>query len=160
MAYTVLGLTIMFVKKKYSQGAGIIFYKKENDQVFVVLGLRKGKPHAGFWSFAGGKLDPTDRSYFDCALREAKEEFFNHRSEYFNLISSKNLIPKKRISFNAYFIRWDAYFVDVTDIPLAFERQKSEIDEISWYNINQLPLNTHFLIHVEICLARMLNFFK
>ena len=150
----------MFVQKKYSQGAGIIFYKKENDQIFVALGLRKGHPHAGYWSFAGGKLDSIDKSYFDCALREAKEEFFNHHSEYFNLIPSENLTPSKRVRFNVYFICWDAYFVDVSNIPVVFERQKSEIDEIRWYNINNLPTKTHILIHAELRLARIFGYFN
>ena len=150
----------MFVKKKYSQGAGIIFYKIENDQILVALGLRRGRPHAGYWSYAGGKLDSTDKSYFDCALREAREEFFNHNQELFNLIPLENKTPRKRIGVNVYFIRWDAYFVYVTNVPVVFERQKSEIDEIGWYNIKHLPAKTHFLIHFEIWLARILNYFR
>ena len=150
----------MFVKKKYSQGAGIIFYKKENDQILVALGLRRGRPHAGYWSYAGGKLDPTDKSYYDCAIREAREEFFNHKQSLFNLIPFENMTPRKRVGINAYFIRWDAYFVDVSNIPVEFERQKSEIGDIRWYNINHLPAKTHVLIRYEIWLARFRNYFK
>jgi 8-oxo-dGTP pyrophosphatase MutT (NUDIX family) len=150
----------MLVKKKFSQGAGIIFYKRENGQVFVALGLRKGKPHAGYWSYAGGKLDPTDKSYFDCALRESREEFFNHNLSLFNIIPPENMTPGKRVGINVYFIRWDAYFIDVSDIPVVFERQKSEIDDICWYNIKQLPAKTHVLIRYEIWLARIFNYFK
>lgn len=145
---------------KYSQGAGIIFYKKENDQIFVALGLLRGKPHVGFWSFAGGKLDLTDKSYFDCALREAREEFFNHNQSLFNLIPPENMTPGKRVGINVYFIRWDAYFVNVSNIPVVFERQKSEIDEIRWYNINNLPTKTHIMIHAELRLARIFGYFN
>jgi hypothetical protein len=150
----------MFVKKKYSQGAGIIFYKKENDQILVALGLRRGRPHAGYWSYAGGKLDPTDNSYFDCALREAGEEFFNHKQSLFNLIPPENLTLGKRVGINVYFIRWDAYFIDVSNIPIVFERQQSEIDDIRWYNIKHLPAKTHLLIHYEMWFARIFNYFK
>ncbi|MHA8083046.1 NUDIX domain-containing protein [Aquirufa sp. A-Brett2-15D] len=150
----------MFVKKKFSQGAGIIFYKKENTQILVALGLRRGGHQAGFWSYAGGNLDPTDKSYFDCAIREAREEFFNYNRFLFNLIPTENMTPGKRVGFNVYFIRWDAYFVDVSNVPLVFERQKSEIDDIHWYNIKHLPSKTHLLIHYEIWVARIFNYFK
>jgi 8-oxo-dGTP pyrophosphatase MutT (NUDIX family) len=150
----------MFVKKKYSQGAGIIFYKKENDHILVALGLRRGGRQTGFWSYAGGNLDATDKSYFDCAIREAREEFFNHKQSLFNLIPAENLTPGKRVGINVYFIRWDAYFVDVSNIPVEFERQKSEIDDIRWYNVNHLPAKTHVLIRYEIWLARIRNYFK
>lgn len=150
----------MFVNKKYSQGAGVIFYKKENDQILVALGLRGGRPHPGFWSYAGGKLDPTDKSYFDCALREAREEFFNHNQSLFNLIPPENLTPRKRVGINVYFIRWDAYFIDVSNILVVFERQKSEIDDIRWYNIKHLPAKTHLLIRYEIRFAMLFNYFN
>ncbi len=150
----------MFVKKNYSQGAGIIFYKKENNLIFVALGLRRGRPHAGYWSYAGGKLDPTDKSYFDCAIRESREEFFNQNQSLFNVIPPENKTPGKRVGINGYFIRWDAYFIDVSDIPVVFEIQKSEIDDIRWYNIKQLPAKTHVLIRYEIWFARIFNYFK
>lgn len=150
----------MSVLKKNSQGAGLIFYKKENDQILVALGLRRGRPHAGYWSYAGGKLDSTDKSYFDCALREAREEFFNHNQSRFNLIPPENLTSRKRVGINFYFIRWDAYFINVSNIPVVFERQKSEIDDIRWYNIKQLPAKTHVLIRYEIWFARIVNYFK
>ncbi len=151
---------IMFVKKKYSQGAGVIFYKKENDQILVALGLRKGGRQAGIWSYAGGNLDSIDKSYYDCAIREAREEFFNYKQSLFNIIPPENMTPGKRVGINVYFIRWDAYFIDVSDIPVVFERQKSEIDDISWYNIKQLPAKTHVLIRYEIWFARIFNYFK
>lgn len=150
----------MFVKKKYSQGAGVIFYKKENEQILVALGLRKGGRQAGTWSYAGGNLDSTDKSYYDCAIREAREEFFNNQQFLFNLIPPENMNPGKRVGVNVYFIRWDAYFVDVSNIPVVFERQKSEIDDIRWFNIKNLPPKTHLLIHYEIWLARIRNYFK
>jgi 8-oxo-dGTP pyrophosphatase MutT (NUDIX family) len=146
--------------RNYKYGAGIIFYKKENDQNFVALGLRRVRPHAGYWSYAGGKFDPTDKSYFDCALREAREEFFNHNQSLFSLIPPEKKTPGKRVGINVYFIRWDAYFVDLSNIPVVFERQKSEIDDIRWYNIKHLPAKTHFLIRYEIWFARIHNYFK
>jgi 8-oxo-dGTP pyrophosphatase MutT (NUDIX family) len=149
----------MFVKKKYSQGAGVIFYKKENGQILVALGLRKGGRQAGIWSYAGGNLDSTDKSYYDCAIREAREEFFNNKQSLFNLIPPENLTPRKRVGVNVYFIRWDAYFVDVSNIPVEFERQKSEIDDIRWYNVKHLPAKTHVLIRYEIWLAMIRNYF-
>ena len=102
----------------------------------------------------------TDKSYFDCALREAREEFFNHNQSLFNLIPPENMTPGKRVGINVYFIRWDAYFVNVSNIPVVFERQKSEIDEIRWYNINNLPTKTHIMIHAELRLARIFGYFN
>jgi hypothetical protein len=67
---------------------------------------------------------------------------------------------KENNGINVYFIRWDAYFVDLSNIPVVFERQKSEIDDIRWYNIKHLPAKTHFLIRYEIWFARIFNYFK
>lgn len=149
----------MFYNKKYRHGAGIIFYKKEGDNIYIALGLRKVRPNAGYWSFAGGQLDKTDNSYLDCALREAREEFFNSNFEPINAIKNSVSKPFKKIRFNLYFIRWDAYFINITNIDIKFEPQRSEIIEIKWFPINDLPLKTHRLIPIEIFIARILCFF-
>lgn len=143
-----------------THGAGVFFYKKENGEIFVALGLRKINPNAGKWSFAGGNLDLTDQNYFECALREAREEFFNSDKNAFDEIPQANLNDKKKLTFNFMLFHWEAYFIDVTGIPIKFNRQTSEVIEIQWFSINNLPRNRQFLISLEINLAKLKGYLK
>ncbi len=55
----------------------ILLYPKENTWHVALIQrtmLNKNDPHAGQLSLPGGKIEETDDSYEDCALREAQEE--------------------------------------------------------------------------------------
>ncbi len=60
------------LRKLPLKGAGLLFYQKEAGIVYIALGKRTINPNAGYWSFAGGKLEISDKDYFACAVREAR----------------------------------------------------------------------------------------
>lgn len=142
-----------------SKGAGIFFYKRVNDDILVALGKRKDSPSKGSWSFAGGNLDSTDVDLFSCAQREAKEEFFYRNSLAFEAIPREVWHASKKVTFHLGFFHWHAYFVDVTDVDLVFEKQPREIEDIQWFSINNLPSETLCLVRLELFLAEHRSYF-
>jgi 8-oxo-dGTP pyrophosphatase MutT (NUDIX family) len=142
-----------------SKGAGIFFYKRFNDDVFVALGKRNESPFRGSWSFAGGNFDKSDVDLFSCAQREAKEEFFYRNSLAFEAIPREVWHASKKITFHLGFFHWHAYFVDVTDVDLVFEKHPREIEDIQWFSINNLPSETLRLVRLELFLAERRSYF-
>ncbi|MGP1529453.1 MAG: NUDIX domain-containing protein [Treponema sp.] len=56
------------------KGAGITIFKKQNDECSILLGKRTEKPQKGKWSIHGGGFENADKSLFETALREFREE--------------------------------------------------------------------------------------
>ena len=142
-----------------SKGAGIFFYKRVNDDVLVALGKRKESPFKGSWSFAGGNFDRTDADLFSCARREAKEEFFYRNTLAFDAIPREVWHESKKVTLQLGFFHWHAYFVDVTDLDLVFEKHPGEIEDIQWFSINNLPAKTLRLVRLELFLAKQRSYF-
>ena len=142
-----------------SKGAGIFFYKRVNDDVLVALGKRNESPFIGSWSFAGGNFDRTDVDLFSCARREAKEEFFYRNSLAFEEIPREVWNASKKITFPLGFFHWHAYFVDVTDLDLVFEKHPREIGDIQWFSVTNLPAKTLRLVRLELFLAERRSYF-
>jgi 8-oxo-dGTP pyrophosphatase MutT (NUDIX family) len=143
-----------------SKGAGIFFYKRVYDDVLVALGKRNESPFKGSWSFAGGNYDNTDVDLYSCARREAQEEFFYRNRLSFKIIPAEAWNNSKKVTINLYFFQWYAYFVDVSDIDLVFEKHPREIAEIQWFSVNHLPAKTLPLVRVELFLAKFRGYFK
>ena len=144
---------------KTSKGAGIFFYKRVNDDVLVALGKRNESPFIGSWSFAGGNFDRTDVDLFSCARREAQEEFFYRNSLAFEAIPREVWNASRKITFPFGFFHWHAYFVDVTDLDLVFEKHPREIGDIQWFSVNNLPAKTLRLVRLELFLAERRSYF-
>jgi 8-oxo-dGTP pyrophosphatase MutT (NUDIX family) len=142
-----------------SKGGGIFFYKRVNDGVLVALGKRNESPCKGSWSFAGGNFDKSDVDLFSCARREAKEEFFYRNSLAFESIPREVWNASKKVAFHLGFFHWHAYFVDVTDVDLVFEKHPREIEDIQWFSINNLPAKTLRLVRLELFLAEQRSYF-
>lgn len=146
-------------KKLPPKGAGLLFYKKEAGVVSIAMGKRLGKPGAGFWSYAGGQLENSDHDYFACAVREAREEFFNNDHRLFSVIPAERLLAKKVIRFWFPGICWHAYLIDLSGLPITFSRQQNEIGAIDWFPIHQLPPKTLKIIRYECFVARIKGWF-
>lgn len=144
---------------KSSKGAGIFFYKRVNDDVLVALGKRNEPSFKGFWSFAGGNFDITDVDLYSCARREAQEEFFFRNRFGFEIIPEELWKKSKKVTINLYFFQWHAYFVDVSDIDLVFEKHPREIAVIQWFSVNNLPAKTLSLARLELLLAKFRGYF-
>jgi 8-oxo-dGTP pyrophosphatase MutT (NUDIX family) len=143
-----------------SKGAGIFFFKRLNGDVLVALGKRNEPSFKGFWSFAGGNFDIIDVDLYSCARREAQEEFFYRNRLGFEIIPEEVWNNSKKLTINLYFFQWHAYFVDVTDLDLVFEKHPREIAEIQWFSVNNLPAKTLSLVRLELLLAKFRGYFK
>lgn len=141
-------------KKLPLKGAGLLFYKKEAGIVYIALGKRSVNPNAGYWSFAGGKLEISDKDYFACAVREAREEFFNNDHRLFSVIPPERFHANKRIRFRLLQICWHAYFIDLSGLPISFCRQQLEIEAIDWFPLHLLPPKTQKIVRFECFVAK------
>lgn len=125
------------------KGAGLLFFKTINNQKLILLGKRAINPHKNFWSVPGGKMSSRDEGdFWKCALRETKEEFFDHNFLTFDKTIS-NLIPlkKSRIVIPNIFEYW-TFLIDITDLDIVF-KPNWEFIEIKWFELDDLPEKTH-----------------
>ena len=133
--------------KKYS-GAGLLLVRKKDNRTEVCLGLRAIKPHKGYWSVPGGKKE-KDESFWECAVRETKEEFFSGRNELLeNLDIEKS---DKRSVFLFPFFEYHTYVIDVTGKDIVI-KHNWEFRKVKWFDVNKLPYKTH--IGVKVVLRR------
>ena len=136
------------------------FFKRLNGDVLVALGKRNEPSFKGFWSFAGGNFDNSDVDLLSCARREAQEEFFYRNRLSFKIIPEEAWNNSKKVTINLYFFQWYAYFVNVSDIDLVFEKHPREIAEIQWFAIDRIPTKTLPLVRLELFLAKRRGYFK
>jgi 8-oxo-dGTP pyrophosphatase MutT (NUDIX family) len=149
------------MKISVSKGAGIFFYKRlQNGDVLVALGKRNEAPFRGSWSFAGGNFDVTDVDLYNCAIREAREEFFYRNSLAFEAIPSKVWNGSRRVTFNFRVFNWHAYFVNITGLDIEFDKHPREIADIQWFAIDNLPPKTLPLVRFELFLAKRRGYFN
>lgn len=85
------------MKNRIYRGAGVMLfrYNKHHERFEVLLGKRAVRNGYGQWAILGGKMDSRDKDYFDCALREFREEtgVDLHGVEFQNLAVRKTDIP-------------------------------------------------------------------
>lgn len=148
------------MKVSVSKGAGIFFYKRLNGNLLVALGKRNEPPFYGSWSFAGGNFDKSDFDLYSCAIREAREEFFYQKRAVFESIPKMIWNASPKVSIHLGFFHWYAYFVDVTDLDLVFEKHPREIADIQWFSIDNLPPKTLSLVRLELFLAKRRGYFR
>jgi 8-oxo-dGTP pyrophosphatase MutT (NUDIX family) len=126
------------------KGAGILFYKKENNQCYISLGKRTINPHKNFWSVPGGKLSRSDENdLFKCALRETCEEYFKHNVNEFKRLGERLTNNKKSRLYIPFIIDYQTYLIDLSGFNINFHNNW-EFSKICWFNINNLPAKTHF----------------
>lgn len=70
----------------------------------------------------GATLTELDVNSYSCDKREAKEEFFYRNSHAIEGIPKEVWHTSKKITFHLVLFHWHAYFVDVTDVDLVFEK--------------------------------------
>jgi 8-oxo-dGTP pyrophosphatase MutT (NUDIX family) len=107
-----------------------------NNSYNIILTVRSKnlKKHAGQVSFPGGKKDNTDKSYKDCAFREAKEEVgYDNRNNFF--IGKLN----KYITSSGFLIQ---PVVAVSDESVKLNINSKEVSKILYFPINQLLFTT------------------
>ena len=107
-----------------------------NNSYNIILTVRSKnlKKHAGQVSFPGGKKDNIDKSYKECAFREAKEEIgYDDRNNFF--IGKLN----KYITGSGFLIQ---PVVAVSDESVKLNINSKEVSKILYFPINQLLFTT------------------
>ena len=111
------------MKIKTYKGAGIALFKKNSDVYCILLGKRTINPDKGKWSIFDGKREPFDKSSFETAKREFKEEC----ALSFSSIKTKSFGECK---FNLPFFKWTTFIFEVSEsfrIPKHFGFKFSEL---------------------------------
>lgn len=122
--------------KNYTKAAVLCLLVPDlnNNSYNIILTIRAKtlKKHAGQVSFPGGKKDNVDKSYKECAFREAKEEVgYNNRNNFF--IGKLN----KYITGSGYLIQ---PVVVVSYESVKFNINSKEVSQILYFPINYLLL--------------------
>ena len=113
-------------KKKAKKSAVLIlFYPSDDGQTHFVLIQRTvySGVHSGQISFPGGKMDSTDKSFWDTALREAYEEI-NVPSSYIDKVVALTDFYIPPSNFVVY------PFVGVMKNKFLFKREIKEVEKI------------------------------
>ncbi len=113
-------------KKKAKKSAVLIlFYPSDDGQTHFVLIQRAvySGVHSGQISFPGGKMDSTDKSFWDTALREANEEI-NVPSSYIDKVVALTDFYIPPSNFVVY------PFVGVMKNKFLFKREIKEVEKI------------------------------
>lgn len=121
---------------KIYKGAGVVLFKKNSDGHSILLGKRTIDPDKNKWSIFGGKSELHDKTSFETAKREFKEE------SYMDLDS----LDAKLVGtcdFNLVFFKWTTFLYEVDEsfpIPSRFCSEFSEfrfipLEEIKNYQL-------------------------
>ena len=89
------------------KGAGVALFKKVNGEYEILLGCRTIPPDAGKWSIPGGERKKEDKSFFDNAERELREET---KLELLEIAKAKKPIVYR---INWLLFRWETYMYEV-----------------------------------------------
>lgn len=145
------------MRKPY-RGAAILFWKKVDGKVFVLLGKRSLKFGYGKWSTFGGEYKNNDGSCLKNAEREASEE--TNRDEgwekFFESEKNKscfhvNQKPIRHVRLPFYWYETYACQVagDEMDHALWVNRNgrayNNEVSEWKWFETTKLPKDTYIL---------------
>lgn len=128
------------------KGAGMMLFRNQNGRFEVLIGKRSVRHGYGKWAISGGKMEKKDNTFFDCAVRELKEETgidiytVNHR-----VIDSRNIsVP---------YFHWSTFLVYVSGPLPPFA--PNEFSELKW-----IPLEDVEKHELWISLKKELHMFK
>ena len=115
------------------RGAVIVPIFEKNSELYMLFTKRTENlsTHKGQISFPGGKRDETDKTLFDCALRETWEEI-GIKANKIKLLGELDQI--KTTGSNVLL----SPFVCVLDYPFTLAINKNEVDEIIEVPVKEL----------------------
>ena len=122
--------------KRY-KGAGIALFQKQNESYAILLGKRIIKPHKDKWSIPGGGFEKTDKSLFETAIREFREETGINIS---NTVNENDAII---CSFHYPCFEWKTFMFEVSSdftVPNSFCYEFSKMRFITLEDIHQYKL--------------------
>lgn len=118
--------------------AGMVFFCPEDQTVFLTHRSSK-MSHPNTWGLPGGRPEKEDDSPLGTAVREVYEEI--------------GTVPKGKVPVNQHTIltKNHHYIVFIYHFSKQEKKQlnqklrlSDENDNFKWFDINQLPSNTHF----------------
>lgn len=118
------------------KGAGIALFKKGTDDYAILVGKRTIRPFKHKWSIFGGKSESYDKTSFETAKREFREE---SRFDF----STINANSHGECHFNLIFFKWTTFLYEVDDSflpPNHFSYEFSELKFILLHEINNYKL--------------------
>lgn len=132
------------------KGAGMMLFGSRNGRFEVLLGKRSVKHGYGKWAIPGGKMEKKDNTFFDCAVRELKEETgidiytINHK-----VVDSRNIsVP---------YFHWSTFLVYVsgplpTIVPHEFfELKWIPVEDVKKYDLwIKLKKELHIIQKMEV----------
>ena len=121
---------------KTYQGAGIALFKKTSEGYSILLGKRTINPDKGKWAIFGGKSETFDKTPFETAKREFKEE----SGLLFSSINTKFLGECK---FNLPFFKWTSFLYEIEvsfNIPKHISYEFSDLRFISLSELKNYEL--------------------
>ena len=121
---------------KFYKGAGVALFKKTQSGYSILLGKRTNDPGNGKWSIFGGKSELHDKTSFETAKREFKEESFMD-------LDSLDGKLVGTCDFNFIFFKWTTFLYEVDEsfpVPSRFCSEFSEfrfipLDETKNYQL-------------------------
>jgi 8-oxo-dGTP pyrophosphatase MutT (NUDIX family) len=120
-------------KHEYADAAvAILIYKKDNNYIFPVIKRTTGnQTHSGQISLPGGKMDTSDNTFEECAIRELQEEL-GIKSENIRTVGRLTtlLIPVSNFRVHP--------FIFVSDEVPFFYPQQTEVEYVIEVNIKEL----------------------
>lgn len=136
----------------YYRGAGILFAANDSSGMpNVLLGKRKFRPYAGYWSIPGGAMEPIDGGDFrNTAAREIFEETINVKS----LVDIQQQI-RQRLSSSPeirgsipFVFDWRTYLLTLSQMPDIrlwpnTDHWQNEFSGFGWFAVNEVPRPLH-----------------
>ena len=148
------------LKHIFYKGAGILFFKKEHGNTFILLEKRASTLcFANQWTIPGGEVDFSDECTLDTALREANEEIDCFHKSFANKYFEK----AKRLHTSRWpWYRYD-YFIaeaDKEEYSRIWGPQPGEVTAVRWFNIKILPKHCHKTIRWLLFIAKLKGLLK
>lgn len=134
-------------------GSGVVFWKKENGKIFVLLQKRSAnmKVAAGMWSTFGGARE-ADETAIEAAMREACEEtgqkVFGRQAilDFFTKDGSFNFHTEPLRVTNLPGYEFATYQCEVLGDKATSKWYSKdvagEVEDIAWFATDSLPENT------------------
>lgn len=117
------------MKLKSYKGAGILLFRNQDGRFEILLGKRSVKHGYGKWAIPGGKMEIKDNTFYDCAVRELKEEtgIDIHKINH-SVIDSR--------SISVPYFHWSTFLVYVSSpLPMLVP---SEFSELKWIPVEDV----------------------
>ncbi|MFN6946452.1 MAG: NUDIX hydrolase [Cytophagaceae bacterium] len=115
----------------------ILFYRKHQKKIFILLGQRSSKEGEVFWWIPGGGVE-GDETFFQGAVRELYEELVPTESMEI-AVNLYHTGEPEYIGYKTSFSENRIFFIPLQDATVP--EIKDEFDLLKWFASDELPEN-------------------